>query len=70
MIKRIASYILFSFIAIAILATGAYGGGSGEMFPSRKSLENMPYLSAVIVIVVTVGVIGGLTWLFINAFAN
>lgn len=70
MLKQIASYILFSLMAIVILATGAYSGSSAEPFPSRRSLESLSLGSAITVIFMTVAIIAGLTILMTRAFSG
>lgn len=69
MLKQIASYILFTLIAVVALATGAYGNNGGESFPTRKSLEGISLFSAVVVILVTIAIVAGLVILLIRAYS-
>jgi hypothetical protein len=70
MIKCIASYILFLFMAGVLLFSGAYGNSGGESLPSRKSFENIRLISAIAVIVLTIAAFGGLFILAAQLFAR
>lgn len=56
-------------ISIVALASGAYGMSGGESFPARKSLENISFRSAFIVILVTLAVVVGLIVTLIRAYS-
>jgi hypothetical protein len=68
MLKRLASYILFSLVTIVTVAAGAAGAGVQGWAPSREDLEVISLRNAIIVISLTLLIAMGLVYLVVRAF--